>query len=44
MPDSTPRKVRELLGRCLEKDVRRRLRDIGEAWVALEKRFKGRAY
>ena len=36
VPDETPRKVRVLLGRCLEKDVRRRLRDMGEAWVALE--------
>ena len=36
LPDATPRKVRDLLGRCLEKDVRRRLRDMGEAWVALE--------
>ena len=36
IPDVTPRKVRELLGRCLKKDVRRRLRDMGEAWVALD--------
>ena len=36
IPDATPRKVRELLVRCLQKDVRRRLRDMGEAWVALD--------
>jgi eukaryotic-like serine/threonine-protein kinase len=36
LPDSTPRRVRELLGRCLEKDPRRRLRDIGEARLVLE--------
>ena len=30
-----PRSVRRLLRRCLEKDPRRRLRDIGEARVAL---------
>ncbi len=31
----TPTRVRGLLGRCLERDPRRRLRDIGEARVAL---------
>jgi len=36
LPETTPRRVRELLGRCLDKDPRRRLRDIGEARLALE--------
>ena len=31
-----PMKVRKLLQRCLEKDPKRRLRDIGEAWFLLE--------
>jgi hypothetical protein len=33
---STPVSVRQLLARCLERDVRRRLRDIGEARIVLE--------
>jgi len=36
LPASTPPIVRRLLERCLEKDARRRLRDIGEARIALE--------
>ena len=36
LPAATPRRVRDLLGRCLEKDPRRRLRDIGEARLVLE--------
>ena len=36
LPDSTPLKIRELLHRCLRKDSRHRLRDIGDAWVDLE--------
>jgi Tol biopolymer transport system component len=35
LPDGTPPGVRHLLGRCLDRDVRQRLRDIGEARVAL---------
>jgi hypothetical protein len=35
LPASTPARVRELLARCLCKDPRDRLRDIGEARVAL---------
>jgi Tol biopolymer transport system component len=31
LPASVPPRVRELLGRCLEKDTRLRLRDIGDA-------------
>ncbi len=36
LPPRTPNKVRELLRRCLEKDSRRRLRDIGDARVELD--------
>jgi hypothetical protein len=36
LPESTPPIVRRLLARCLEKDARRRLRDIGEARILLE--------
>jgi len=37
LPASTPTHVRALLERCLEKDVRQRLRDVGEARIALER-------
>jgi serine/threonine-protein kinase len=36
LPRNTPQRIRELLQRCLEKDPRKRLRDIGEARLALE--------
>ncbi len=36
IPAAVPFRVRELVRRCLERDPRRRLRDIGEARVALE--------
>ncbi len=36
LPASTPPRVRELLERCLQKDVNRRLRDIGDARIVLE--------
>lgn len=36
LPDSTPPAVRRLLRRCLEKDPKRRLRDIGDARLELE--------
>src|SRR5258705_1263938 len=36
LPKSTPARLSELLARCLEKDPRRRLRDIGDARLALE--------
>jgi serine/threonine-protein kinase len=35
---STPDRIRRLMERCLDRDVRRRLRDIGEARIALEDR------
>ncbi len=36
LPAGTPERLRELLHRCLEKDARRRLRDIGDARIAIE--------
>ncbi len=36
LPEETPRSLRELLRRCLQKDPRQRLRDIGEARIAIE--------
>ena len=36
LPKGTPERLRALLARCLEKDARRRLRDIGEARIELE--------
>ena len=36
LPQGTPRKPRELLERCLRKDSRMRLRDIGDARIALQ--------
>ncbi|MFT5051253.1 MAG: serine/threonine protein kinase [Chlamydiales bacterium] len=36
LPASTPAHVRELVERCLEKDSRQRLRDVGEARITLE--------
>jgi len=35
LPDSTPPRLRALLRRCLDKDARLRLRDIGEARILL---------
>jgi Tol biopolymer transport system component/predicted Ser/Thr protein kinase len=36
LPENTPPRVRALLERCLEKDAKKRLRDIGEARLALD--------
>jgi Tol biopolymer transport system component/tRNA A-37 threonylcarbamoyl transferase component Bud32 len=36
LPEKTPGRVREMMKRCLDRDVRNRLRDIGEARVAIE--------
>ena len=36
LPASTPAPVRRLIARCLERDVKRRLRDIGEARIVLD--------
>ena len=37
LPAETPPRIRELLQRCLEKDVRNRLRDIGDARLELQR-------
>jgi protein kinase-like protein len=36
LPPSMPASVRRLIARCLDRDARRRLRDIGEARIVLE--------
>ena len=36
LPKSLAPRIRQLLGRCLERDPKRRLRDIGEARLALD--------
>ena len=36
LPASTPASMRRLIARCLDRDVRRRLRDIGEARIVLD--------
>src|SRR5438105_5564020 len=41
LPDTTPRPVRHLLRRCLEKDPKRRLRDIGDARIELDDALSG---
>ena len=37
LPGATPRAIRDLLKRCLDRDVTTRLRDIGEARVAIQR-------
>ncbi len=37
LPVETPERVRRIVRRCLDKDSKQRLRDIGEARIALEK-------
>ena len=39
LPSSTPAKLRDLLRRCLQKDPRRRLRDMGDARFDLDEAF-----
>jgi hypothetical protein len=41
LPPATPRPLRRLLERCLNRDVKARLRDIGEARVAIEQLVGG---
>ena len=41
IPASTPPRIRELLRRCLQKDPKRRLRDIGEARISIEEVLSG---
>lgn len=37
LPTDTPWRVRDLLESCLQKDLRYRLRDIGDAWAGLQR-------
>lgn len=41
LPDRTPERLRSLIARCLEKDARKRLRDIGDARIDLEEVLSG---
>jgi serine/threonine-protein kinase len=41
LPEQTPPRVCELLQRCLEKDVRNRLRDVGDARLELQRSIAG---
>jgi serine/threonine-protein kinase len=41
LPATTPAELRQLLSRCLHKDPRRRLRDMGDARIALEELCSG---
>ena len=41
LPAATPHHIRVLLRRCLQKDVRQRLGDIGDARIALEEVLSG---
>ena len=43
LPRDTPPVVRRVIGRCLTRDLRRRLRDIGEARIAIEDAIAGRS-
>ena len=43
LPATVPTRLRRLLSWCLEKDPRRRLRDIGDARVQLENLINGTA-
>src|SRR5437867_4545630 len=36
LPAETPARIRDLLGRCLQKDPNRRLRDVGDARIEFE--------
>ncbi|HET6372705.1 MAG TPA: protein kinase [Candidatus Polarisedimenticolia bacterium] len=41
LPPSTPSGVRHLLAQCLERDPRKRLRDIGDARIAIDEAASG---
>ena len=43
LPAAVPQRVARLVRRCLEKDPRRRLRDIGEARIAIDEVLAGTA-
>ncbi len=41
LPPGTPRVIRELLRRCLHRDVKKRLRDMGEARITIDDALGG---
>jgi len=41
LPDSIPLRLRELVQRCLERDLKRRLHDIGDARIVIEDLLAG---
>ena len=41
VPDSTPPSIQRLVRRCLQKDQRQRLRDIGDARITIEETISG---
>jgi len=41
LPENTPRPIRDLLQRCLQKDPRQRLQAIGDARIAIEEVLSG---
>jgi Tol biopolymer transport system component len=43
LPEETDPTLRLLIGRCLDKDVRQRMRDVGEARIAIEQILGGSA-
>ena len=43
LPAATPTEIRRLLGRCLERNPKSRLRDIGDARLVLDEAIAGRA-
>src|SRR5271156_6415153 len=43
LPNNTPKRVRDLLQRCLQKDPRQRLQAIGDARIAIEEILSGPA-
>ena len=42
LPTNSPHSIRTLLKRCLSKDPKQRLRDIGEARIAIEEALRGK--
>ena len=43
LPADTPPRIRRLLRRCLERDIRRRLQHIGDARIEIEDELAGAA-
>ena len=41
LPGSVPPRIRELLHRCLQKEAKQRLRDIGDARIIIEEALSG---